>query len=224
MKNVISAIVLSAFAGAALADGGDFGLVIVDGRVVTGIGDHDAQVITDLGERVFAADMFESGPLWAADEPGIFIQANSMPDGVGVGFVLEAALRRWDGNGAVDFSTIPTQTMAIEFGPQSVSTALSDGDVFGFPIAYDATSPGGFDEHWDFLLDSSAGAGIYLLQLRFTVDGFQDSESVWTVFNAGLDETAHDAAIDYVENVIVPAPGALALLGLGGLAATRRRR
>lgn len=224
MKTVLSAMVLGVSAGAALADGGDFGLVIIDGRVVTGIGDHDAQAVTDLGERVFAADMFASGPLWAADEPGIFIQANSMPDGVGVGFVLEAALRRWDGNGAVDFSAIPTQTMAIEFGPQSVSTALSDGDVLGFPITYDATNPEGFDEHWDFLLDSSAGAGIYLLQLRFTVDGFHDSESVWTVFNAGLDETAHDAAIEYVENVIVPAPGALALLGLGGLAATRRRR
>ncbi len=224
MKTVIPAVVLSVFAGAAVAGGGDFGLVIVDGRVVTGVGDHDDQTISELGERVFAADMSLAGPNWFADEPGIFIQANSMPDGVGIGFVVEAALRRWDGIGAVDFSSVPAQTMSIEFGPQSVSTALSDGDVFGFPIAYDANTPGGFDEHWDFLLDASAGTGIYLLQLRFTVDGFQDSESVWTVFNAGLDEAAHDAAIDYVENVIVPAPGALAVLGLGGLVAARRRR
>jgi hypothetical protein len=204
--------------------GGDYGLVVVDGRVVTGVGDHDEQTVSDLGTRVFGADMALSGPFWAADEPGVFIPAGSMPDGVGVGFVLEAALRRWDGAGAVDFSTVPAQTMAVEFGPLSVSTALTDADVFGFPITYDATNPDGFDEHWDFLLDAAAGTGIYLLQLRFTVDGFQDSESVWTVFNAGLDETAHDAAIEYVEHALVPAPGVLALMGLGGLAATRRRR
>lgn len=216
-------LVLAACAGVAAADGGDFGLAIVDGRVVTGIGDHDAQAITDLGERVFAADMSLVGSNWFADEPGIFIEAGSMPDNVGVGFVLEAAVRRWDGTGAVDFSALSPAAMTLEFGPLSASTALIDGDVGGFSILYDADSPTGFDEHWDFLLDASAGTGIYLLQLRFTVDGFADSASVWTVFNAGLDEAAHDAAIDYVETVFVPSPGA-AVLGVAGLLAVRRRR
>ncbi len=224
MKMWMTAAVLAGMTGVALAGGGDYGLVIVDGRVVTGVGDHDDQVITNLGERVFAADMSLVGSNWFADEPGIFIQAGSMPDGVGVGFVLEAALRRWDGTGTVDFSTIPSQTMLLEFGPLSVSTALTDGDVSGFPIVYDAFNPTGFDEHWDFLLDASAGTGIYLLQLRFTVDGFEDSLSVWTVFNAGLSEAQHEAAIKYVETVVVPAPGVLALAGMGLLAAGRRRR
>lgn len=216
-------LVLAACAGVAAADGGDFGLAIVDGRVVTGIGDHDAQAITDLGERVFAADMSLAGANWVADEPGIFIEAGSMPDNVGVGFVLEAAVRRWDGTGAVDFTALSPAAMTLEFGPLSASTALLDGDVGGFSILYDADSPTGFDEHWDFLLDASAGTGIYLLQLRFTVDGFADSASVWTVFNAGLDEGVHDAAIDYVETVFVPSPGA-AMLGVAGLLAARRRR
>lgn len=209
--------------GVASAHEGDYGLVIQDGRVVTGLGDHEAQTITDIGERVFAAEMSLVGSNWFADEPGIFIQSGSMPDNAGVGFVLEAALRRWDGNGAVDFSQVPASSMILEFGPLSASTAASDGDISGFSILYDADNPGGFDEHWDFLLDSSAGAGIYLLQLRFTVDGFADSDSVWTVFNAGLDETAHEAAIEYVETVLVPAPG-VGVLGLAGLAAWRRRR
>lgn len=224
MKMWMTAAVLAGMTGVALAGGGDYGLVIVDGRVVTGVGDHDDQVITNLGERVFAADMSLVGSNWFADEPGIFIEAGSMPDGVGVGFVLEAALRRWDGTGGVDFSTIPSQTMLLEFGPLSVSTALSDGDVNGFSIGYDAFNPTGFDEHWDFLLDAAAGTGIYLLQLRFTVDGFEDSLSVWTVFNAGLSEAQHEAAIKYVEKFVVPAPGAVALLGMGALAAGRRRR
>lgn len=216
--------VVAISAGSALADGGDYGLLIVDGVVTTGVGDHDDQLISSIGERVFAADMSLVGSNWVGDEPGIFIEAGSMPDGVGVGFVLEAALRRWDGTGEVDFSTIPSQALTLEFGPFSATTAATDGDVAGFSIAYDATSPTGFDEHWDLLLDASAGEGVYLLQLRFTVDGFQDSLSTWTVLNAGLDESTHDAAIDYVERVIVPAPGAAMLLGLGGLMATRRRR
>jgi hypothetical protein len=224
MMTGISAGVLSVSAGSVLAGGGDYGLLIVDGVVTTGVGDHDDQSISNIGERVFAADMSLFGSNWVGDEPGIFIEAGSMPNGVGVGFVIESALRRWDGTGAVDFSSVPTQAMTLEFGPFSATTAATDGDVPGFSIAYDATNPSGFDEHWDFLLDASAGEGIYLLQLRFTVDGFQDSLSTWTVLNAGLDEAQHDAAIEYVENVIVPAPGAVALLGLGGVMAARRRR
>ncbi len=209
--------------GVASADEGDYGLLIQGGQVVTGIGDHDAQVITDIGERVFGAEMSLVGSNWFADEPGIFIEAGSMPDNVGVGFVLEAAVRRWDGVGAVDFSALSPAAMTLEFGPLSASTALLDGDVGGFSILYDAESPTGFDEHWDFLLDASAGAGIYLLQMRFTVDGFADSESVWTVFNAGLDESVHEAAIEYVETVFVPSPG-MAVFGVAGLLAVRRRR
>lgn len=221
---LMTCLVLAGVAGVASAHEGDYGLVLIDGRVVTGIGDHDDGVVEDIGERVFAAEMSLAGSNWFADEPGIFIGAGSMPDNVGVGFVLEAALRRWDGTGAVDFSSVSPAAMTLEFGPSSATTAMSDGDVGGFSILYDADSPTGFDEHFDFLMDASAGEGIYLLQMRFTVDGFADSQSVWTVFNAGLEEDAHEAAIGYVENVIVPAPGSVALLLGGGVLATRRRR
>lgn len=219
----VAALVVCAASGLSLAHEGDYGLLLDGGVVLTGIGDHDAQVINDIGERVFAAEMSLVGSNWFADEPGIFIAANSMPDGVGVGFVLEAALRRWDGTGGVDFSSIPSQAMTLEFGPLSVATAAADGDVAGFSIAYDASSPTGFDEHFDFLLDAATGEGIYLLQMRFTVDGFTDSLSTWTVFNAGLDEELHETAIEYVESTYVPAPGALAMLA-AGLVGVRRRR
>jgi hypothetical protein len=221
---MVSSTVVAALAGAAFADGGDYGLLIWDGRVVTGVGDHDDQTITDIGERVFAADLSLVGGNWFGDEPGIFILPGSMPDNVGVSFVIEGALRSWDGAGAVDFATVPAQALTLEFGPLSATTPLAGTDVPGFSIRYDADSPTGFDEHWDFLLDDSATPGIYLLRLRFTVDGFEGSLSTWTVLNAGLDETAHDAAIRYVEDVIVPTPGGLGLAAVGGLAAARRRR
>ncbi|MFK7884250.1 MAG: hypothetical protein AB8F26_08745 [Phycisphaerales bacterium] len=224
MSKVFALIAVAGMAGVAFADGGDYGLLIQDGKVVTGVGDHDEQVIENIGERVFAADMSLVGANWVADEPGIFIEAGSMPDNSGIGFVIESPLMRWDGAGAVDFSSMSSAPITLEFGPNSATSSMFAGDVGGFDILYDADSPTGFDEHWDVLLDSSAGAGIYLMQLRFTVNGFEDSESTWTVFNAGFDEAIHDAAIDYVENVIVPAPGFMGLSACGVLLLSRRRR
>lgn len=224
MRQAIAVLSVAGLAGVAFADGGDYGLLIQDGKVVTGIGDHDDQVITDIGERVFAADMSLVGANWFADEPGIFVEAGSLPDDSGIGFVIESPVMRWDGTGAVDFSTMSSAPITLEFGPNSVSSSMFAGDVAGFDILYDADNPTGFDEHWDVLLDASAGEGIYLMRLRFTVTGFEDSESTWTVFNAGLSEDIHDAAIDYVENVIVPAPGGLLAMGGVLVLAGRRRR
>ncbi len=217
-------IASSACASLALADGGDYGLAIIDGVTSVGIGDHDAGIISDFGERVFGADMFISGPNWFADEPGIFIAQGSLPDNTQVGFTLTQSLMYWDGTGEVNFS-VAAQAMSLGFGPVSVSTALDGSPVAGFSLNYDADQIGGFDEHFDYTLDGSAAAGIYLLANTFSLTGAADSEVIYTVFNAGLDEGTHDIAIDYVENVIVPAPGGAALLALGGLGvATRRRR
>lgn len=207
----------------AIADGGDYGLAIIDGAVAVGIGDHDAGTISDFGERVFAADMFVSGPNWFADEPGIFIEEGSLADNTQVSFTITQSLMFWDGTGAVSFSQA-SDAMTLGFGPASASTAFDNNPVAGFSLNYDADFAGGFDEHFDYLLDGSAAAGIYLLANTFSLSGAADSEVIYTVFNAGFEEDVHDAAIDYVENNIVPAPGALALLGLGGLGACRRRR
>ncbi len=216
-------IVCGAAASIALADGGDYGLAIDNGNVVVGIGDHDAGTITDFGERVFGADMFISGPNWFADEPGIFIEEGSLPDNTQVSFTLTSALMYWDGTGSVSFSQA-TDAMTLAFGPASVSTAFDNNPVAGFSLNYDADFAGGFDEHFDYILDRSASAGIYLLANSFSLSGANDSDVIYTVFNAGLSEDIHDEAIDYVENVIVPAPGAMGLLAMAGLGVVSRRR
>ena len=206
------------------ADGGDYGLAIIDNQVAVGIGDHDDQSISNFGERVFAADMSIAGPNWFADEPGIFIEQGSLPDNTQVGFTITDALLYWDGTGPVSF-TQAANAMTLSFGPASVATSMGGSPVPGFSLNYDADAPGGFDEHFDYTIDGSAPTGIYLLANTFSLTGAADSDVIYTVFNAGLDEGAHDIAIDYVENVIVPAPGGAALLALGGLGvATRRRR
>jgi hypothetical protein len=190
---------------------------------MTGVGDHDAQQITNVGERVFAADLNAVVGGWEAEEPGIFIEAGSLPDNTQVGFTITRAVRYWDGTGAVNFDTIASVPLSLEFGPNSVQTPGTDTEVNGFTIAYDADAPGGFDEHWDFLLADPAPTGIYLLELRFSLSGFLDSDTTWTVLNAGLDEAVHDEAIEWAE-ANIPTPGALALLALGGVTAGRRRR
>lgn len=218
-------IVCGAAASIALGHGedADYGLAIMDGAVAVGLGDHDTGTISDFGERVFAAEMSLSGSNWFADEPGIFIEEGSLADNTQVSFTLTSALLYWDGNGAVNFSQA-ANAMTLAFGPASVSTAFNNNPVAGFSINYDADQVGGFDEHFDYTIDASAGAGIYVLANSFSLSGATDSEVIFTVFNAGLEEDMHEAAIEYVEDVLVPAPGATALLALAGMGAVSRRR
>ena len=221
-----TAIILSGVcASLAIAHGedADYGLAIIGGVTSVGIGDHDAQIVSGFGERVFAAEMSLSGDNWFAGEPGIFIEQGSLPDNTQVSFTLTQALMYWDGTGAVSFSSA-AQAMTLGFGPVSVSTALDGSPVAGFSLNYDADQIGGFDEHFDYTLDGSAAAGIYLLANTFSLSGASDSEVIFTVFNAGLDDAFHDEAIEYVESVLVPAPGAMSVLALAGLGGMSRRR
>ena len=66
-------------------------------------------------------------------------------------------------------------------------------------------------------------AGIYLASFTVSAAGLSTSETFYVLFNLGSDEAEHDAAIEWVESNLIPAPGALALLGLAGLASRRRR-
>lgn len=218
-------IVCGAAASLALGHGedADYGLAIIDGVTSVGLGDHDAGAITDFGERVFAAEMSVSGPNWFADEPGIFIEEGSLPDNTQVGFTVTSALLYWDGSGPVSF-TQSASAMNITFGPASVSTAFNDNPVAGFSLIFDADQVGGFDEHFDYTIDASAGAGIYVLANSFSLSGAADSDIIFTVFNAGLDDAFHDEAIEYVESTLVPAPGAMGALAIAGLGLVSRRR
>ncbi len=201
----------------------DYGLAIIDNQVAVGIGNHDTQMVTDFGERVFASEMTLTPGSWFADEPGIFIEAGSLPDNTQVSFTLTDALLYWDGTGPISFSNA-SNPLNIGFGPVSVSTSSDGSPVPGFSINYDADATDGFDEHFEFTINGAAAPGIYLLANTFSLSGAQHSVVIYTVFNAGLDEEIHDAAIDYVESTLVPAPGALSLLPIGALPLIRRRR
>lgn len=207
----------------ALAHEGDVGLKVVSGKITTGIvEDTGSGEVVIPGQRVFLAEMGTVAPGFA-DEPGHFAEAGAFAQGTGIGFNIRKALRSWNGT---DFNAIASTTMRLEdgSGTQVRTTPLSDSLVSGFSfVTVGAT--GGFDEHLNFFLDTNT-PGIYLLELD-TWDSqgqFTPTDAYWMVFNNGLSEAEHEAAEEWVEENLVPTPGALGLIGAAGLLGGRRRR
>ena len=216
MRTTLIATMTLAVAGTALAHEGDVGLKIVNGGIVTGmVEDGPGGEFVIPGQRVFAGEMFEFGGQIFADGPGLFAAAGEFPDS-DLNFDFASPVQRWDGSTFVS----ATQTFTLEFGPLSATSPLA-GSAPGFGIG---VGPAGFDEHYDFYLND-AETGVYLLALDLSSSdaGIGAAATTYLVFNNGEDEMVHDAAIHYVEDVIVPAPASLAVLGLGALALRRRR-
>lgn len=240
VRGVAAAVALSGLAGWASAHIGDIGLALVNGRLATGeveeAGTPPLEFVS-LGERVFGADFTLSGGEVFSDEPGFYGSSlsaggeNTIPASSSLSFRILGNLRVWE-PATSTFSTVtPGERLRIEFfgGAASRLSPLDGSTVGGFSIPLGPT--GGFDEHWDFFLDAAPGqtapgAGIYLLSVDLELDNVAGSRSepIWLVFNNGLSEEQHEAAIEYVEEFVVPSPSALGLLGLAGVVAARRRR
>lgn len=174
------------------------------------------------GQRVFGAEFGEDPALpFFADEPGFQALDGTFDPGFLLQVNLEGALGAWNGNG---FDDAAGHSMTVSFGPASVTTG--GGPIAGFDFAADDL--GGFHDHFDLDINGESGDpadDIYLLPMSLAfADGSNESETFWFVMNLGMDEVMHEAAIEWVELNLVPAPGVLALAGLAGLAGTRRRR
>lgn len=193
---------------------GDVYLAVENARIITGIFDD---IDGFEPERVFGVELGEIVP-GAADEPGFDNASGTFVNGTALGVHFRSALSIWDGAGLAS----ATQTMTFEFGPQSMVSGA--GFVSGFDIAVGADDE--WHEHYDMFISDALAIGVYVLELElFSTDpGLSTSAPFWFVFNNGESELVHDEVIEYVETVLVPAPAAAGLLGLAGLAATRRRR
>ena len=237
---MIAVLAIGAFAGSALGGGvphvGDIGVSFVDGRIVTSLVEEEEELRGGLGlpQRVFDSDLgtVEFGP-FGNDEPGY--TSNILPAGARIGFNVRENLKKWNGTG-FDNVTGETLQLAQFLGtPGEVERVAggATGFVPGFDIAT-ADELGFIDEHLSHVLrgaDTGRGFaapsdGVYLLEMELTTDvpGIANSEPYWIVFNLNTDQTVQDAAIVYVETVLVPGPSALAALGLVGVGAMRRRR
>lgn len=208
----------------------DIWLRPVDGRIVTGsISEGTPGTPIEEEVRVFGAELGEDVQFpFSTSEPGIQALAGDETAGMVYTFSITDALGAWNGNGFDD----AVETMLIEFGPASVTTGAGFVDGFSF----NGLPDGLLHDHFDFTLQGGsplAGTdpqpGVYLLGLTMRgVNGnvvYEPSLPFWIVFNLGQDETTHDAASDWVENNLVPAPGGLILLTLAfGAQSGRRRR
>lgn len=200
---------IHSFDAIARADGvlGDVWISSVGGALVTGGYDHTTETVINPSQRVFAAE-FGVDPTFpfSTDEPGF----TSDLVGSTMTVSLLQGLGRWNGTG---FDTA-SSSLFLSYGGQD-ATSVSGGS-FSFLVTED------LDLHPEFTLTNPAD-GIYLAAFTASTSGLQTSEVFWVVFNLGSDETDHDAAIEWVESNLVPAPGALALLAAAGLVRRRRR-
>jgi len=206
----------------------DVHVSIVNGKVRTGsidASDPKNPVITP-GARVFGAEFGKIIPDYT-DEPGF--EGTNLPAGAGIGFNVLAQLGAWNGGGFEPADE--TITIAVDIGnPGLPSITTGTGFVAGFDFAV-ADLSGVFHQHLDFLLNAAGEGpapadGVYLLTLELTSGntGSLPSRPFWIVFNQNSDEEMHDAAIDWVNEHLVPAPGVGAAAAVIGCAWLKRRR
>jgi len=229
LRNVFTVALTASLSSVALAHGEDVDVLIraENGLLTTGSWSHDTDSVVEENERVFAFEWGNDEGANISDEPGFFAEAGTLA-GMNWGVNFVDAVRVWNGS---DFDTVSPNSVTYELlGAEMDTPGSAGGFTPGFAIP---VGGGGFDDHFEIVLNApldGSADGVYLISMELfaTTDALggapANSETFWFVGNFGGDEIDHEAAIEYVEDVLVPAPGAAGLLALGGLIGARRRR
>ena len=190
----------------------DLWVTAIDGVTVTGGWDHATGDLVNASQRVFEAELgLDPAFPFSGDEPGI----GSDLVGSTVTINLLAGLGSWNGAG---FDAANAGLLASYAGQDAFSTT---GGSFSFLVSQ------GLDLHPEFTVFGTGGSdpanGIYLAAFTASSAGYLTSETSWIVFNLGMSEAEHEAAVDWANANLVPAPGVLAALALAGLTSARSR-
>lgn len=188
-------------------------------QLATGGITHEGETLSSF--RVFGAELGEDPDFpFSAFDPGFEMLDGTMGAGVSLALNIAGPVQQWNG-GSFGSSL---NTVTVTDGIDDMTSGL--GYVSG-PSFFETDPEGGFHSHLAMTVDglSAGDAGIWLLPLTLSdpLGGLGESETFYFVFNLGLEESAHEAAIEWVEANVIPAPGAMALL-VAGVAFGRRRR
>lgn len=226
MKTVLATASACAILGAsapALAQ--DIGLSLRNGRLFTTVveGEPPSQQFGTSENRVFFAefDFNSTFPnIVAIDEPGYASNDVSLI-GQSVQLFLRGPTRRWNGSAFQTESTFTLATGAPDLGVL-FQTLPASGVAPG--VTFNVLQ----DLHFDWTLNSATdtiGEGIYLAELDVrgaAGQGYLNSNPYFFVFSYKALESDVASATEYVNDVLVPAPGT-GVMALAGLAALRRR-
>lgn len=211
------------------------------GQLVTGAVDFGDNTVISSNLRVYEGEFDAFG---TTSDPGFNALSSSNPN-MPAGFQaiqgdtvvsfdanafgingVTANLFYWDAVGANVSFGASTDALTISKAPSDMFTATLDGSgvgVLGFDI--ETTDADGFlHKHIDFSVDPAAATGIYLWSLTVHA-GDLSTQPLYFVHALGdIDEAQHEAAAEFVETVLVPAPGTVVLAALGFVGVTTRRR
>jgi len=214
------------------------------GKIMTG-GRDDSTLATVTELRVFGLEFGEepSDPYYIGDPGfnngafaiGVFPNNGLLPTGQTLRFDLITNLQFWDGSGEVNFSAAPAD---VDLGliRGSFSTYVSGTGATGTPPTIGSTGASGrmhvhLGSELRYQGSSDAAApnapeGLYLIGMTLNLDGLEDSEPIYFVYNNALGEELHELGMEWVETNLVPEPQTWLLTGtaLVGLMAVGRRR
>jgi hypothetical protein len=195
MRTILLATLALAAVPAFAQHEGDILLKIENNAITTNLGTPPG----DEAQRVFESHLGEIAPDFS-DEPGFDNLPATFSPGSALGFRVRKALRVWQGN---SFTTIATPRMAIETGPLSRETPLTDTPVEGFTL--EVGSNGQWHHHYGFTLLAPATTGTYLLELELlsTQSGLADSQPFWIIFDQGLEGAEIPAARAWVRRELL---------------------
>ena len=210
---------------------------LVSGQLMTGGRDHGGTAYPppvstygyDFGEEPL--DPFN------LSDPGVNQGAGvgNIPAGAALRYDIQSSLIYWNGIGSVDWSTPPAGSyVELSMGAAKRTLTGTSGPQSG-SLIQSVAADGSVHKHFVTSLFATAGAsnvpgepgyvapadGIYAFGLSLMLShGGTDyvSDPFWIVFNNGLSESQHDAAMDAIPE---PASAAMAL-ALAALLAMRR--
>lgn len=218
----------------------DFVPEVVNGQIATGGHDDEEGVDVDslrVGGYDFGEvpeDPYNIGdPGFNTNGVSTFVGGSSLR--LTAGPVNGAFLSYWDGTGPVNFTTAPAGASLSLSGSPTRSLSLTGTSATYLPASSDSLLVGTFaangalHQHLGSSLASLTGTpavGAYLISFELTNPGGAASASdpLYVVYNNGLSEETHDAAISAVEASLVPEPTTLAMLAAGGGLLLRRVR